>query len=49
MRLILARMVWAFDLRVADTEDRVIKWEEQDVFGIVIKRRLDVVFVERNA
>lgn len=49
MRLILAKMIWSFDLRKSDTSNSTITWEAQDVFGIVIKHRLDVTFTERTA
>lgn len=49
MRLIMAKMVWSFDLKKANTPHSTIAWEKQDVFGIVIKHRLDVTFAERTA
>ncbi|KAF2830934.1 cytochrome P450 [Ophiobolus disseminans] len=49
MRLIIAKMVWTFDLKKADTPYSTIDWEAQDVFAIVIKHRLDVTFAERSA
>jgi hypothetical protein len=49
MRLIIAKMVWTFDLKKADTPNSTIAWEAQDVFGIVIKHRLDVTLAERTA
>jgi cytochrome P450 len=49
MRLILTKMLWTFDLKKADTPHSRVEWEAQDVFGIVIKHRLDVTFAERTA
>jgi cytochrome P450 len=49
MRLIIAKMVWTFDLKISDTHNSSIAWDAQDVFGIVIKHRLDVTFGERIA
>jgi cytochrome P450 len=49
MRLIIAKMVWTFDLKKANTANSTIAWETQEVFGIVIKHRLDVTFAERTA
>jgi hypothetical protein len=49
MRLIIAQMVWAFDLKKSNTPNSHIAWAAQDVFGIVIKHPLDVTFVERTA
>jgi hypothetical protein len=49
MRLILAKMVWTYNLKKSDTPHSSIAWHEQDVFGIVIKHRLDVTLAERTA
>lgn len=49
MRLIIAKIVWTFDLKKSDTPNSSIAWDAQDVFGIVIKHRLDVTFAERTA
>ena len=48
MRLIIAKLVWTFDLEVSDTAYSKIVWEKQEVFAIVIKHRLDVTFAERS-
>lgn len=48
MRLLIARWVSEFDLRRADTKNSRIVWEEQEVFAVVGKERLDVVFAERQ-
>ncbi|KAF2115522.1 cytochrome P450 [Lophiotrema nucula] len=49
MRLIIAKMVWTFDLKESDTPNSKIAWDKQEVFAIVIKHRLDVTFAERTA
>jgi cytochrome P450 len=49
MRLILAKMVWTYNLKKSDTPHSTIAWHEQDVFAIVIKHRLDVILAERTA
>ncbi|KAF2001344.1 isotrichodermin C-15 hydroxylase [Amniculicola lignicola CBS 123094] len=49
MRLIIAKLVWTFDLESSNTENSRIIWDTQDVFGIVMKHRLDVTFAERTA
>ncbi|PVI07279.1 cytochrome P450 [Periconia macrospinosa] len=48
MRLIIASMVWTFDLRKANAPNSLIDWAAQDVFGIVIKHPLNVTFQERT-
>lgn len=49
MRLILAKLVCAFDLRKAETPNSLLAWDQQKVFAIVIKEQLDVTFAEREA
>jgi cytochrome P450 len=49
MRLIIAKMIWTFDLKKSDTPNSSIAWDAQDVFGIVIKHPLNVTFTERSA
>ncbi|KAI9708933.1 MAG: hypothetical protein M1820_003627 [Bogoriella megaspora] len=49
MRLILAKLVWTFDLKRSDTPSSYIAWDKQEVFAIVIKHRLDVILAERTA
>ncbi|PSN67771.1 isotrichodermin C-15 hydroxylase [Corynespora cassiicola Philippines] len=48
MRLLLATIIWTFDLKKADTPNSSIAWDKQDVFAIVIKHRLDVALTERT-
>ena len=40
MRLILARVVWAFDIEMGP--DKGVDWEAQKVFFLVQKRPLEV-------
>lgn len=47
MRLILAKLLWAFDLKKADTLHSEVKWESQKVFGVVDKHPLDVKLAKR--
>lgn len=47
MRLIIAKMLWTFDLQNSDTSNSKIDWDRQKVFGIIMKHRLDVFLVER--
>ncbi|KAF2011846.1 cytochrome P450 [Aaosphaeria arxii CBS 175.79] len=49
MRLILAQMLWAYNLKKAETPHSKIIWHEQDCFGIIIKHRLDVILADRIA
>lgn len=49
MRLIVAKIVWAFDLKRANTLRSRIAWDQQDVFAVVIKHQLDVALATRNA
>lgn len=49
MRLIIAKMVWTFDLQKSDTPNSRIAWDKQEVFAVVNKGRLDVTFAERTA
>ena len=47
MRLILAKVLWTFDLEKADTLNAQVKWESQKFFGIIDKHPLDVKLVKR--
>jgi cytochrome P450 len=48
LRLLLARVVWAFDLRQADTVDGVVDWESQMTWTVVEKKAFDVQFGVRR-
>jgi cytochrome P450 len=48
MRLMLARMVWEFDIRDAGTENSRIEWGNQEVFAVIDKHRLDVTIADRK-
>jgi cytochrome P450 len=48
MRLIIAKMIWTFDLNMADTSSSTISWEQQEVFAVINKHRLDVALAERG-
>ncbi|KAF2653247.1 cytochrome P450 [Lophiostoma macrostomum CBS 122681] len=47
MRLILSKLLHAFDIIKADTPRSEIIWEEQNVLGVLEKHPLDVTLVER--
>ncbi|TEY74974.1 hypothetical protein BOTCAL_0067g00300 [Botryotinia calthae] len=42
LHLVLARMVWRFDLEKGDSEAGNLKWEEQRVFTVVERKPLEV-------
>ncbi|KAL1597930.1 hypothetical protein SLS60_008418 [Paraconiothyrium brasiliense] len=48
MRLVLAKLIFKYDLRKSNSQNSSIVWDEQDVFAIIIKHRLDVDLVERT-
>ena len=48
MRLVLAKLMWHFDLKRANTEHSEIIWEDQNVLGVLEKHPLDVKLVETN-
>lgn len=48
MRLILAKLLWTFDLTKADTLNAEVKWEDQKFFGIIDKHPLDVKLVNKT-
>lgn len=47
MRVLLAKLLWFFDLKKSGTTNQQIKWEAQKVFGVVEKHPLDVKVVKR--
>ncbi|KAF1948787.1 cytochrome P450 [Byssothecium circinans] len=42
LRLILARLVWKFDLQQADTQPGGLDWNSQRTFSVVERRPFDV-------
>lgn len=48
MRLILAKIIWTFDLNQSDVPNSCIDWEAQDVFAVVNKHPLVVSIRERT-
>ncbi|TGO11350.1 hypothetical protein BTUL_0112g00100 [Botrytis tulipae] len=49
LQLVLARMVWRFDLEKVDTEAGNLKWEEQRVFTVVERKPFEVGLRIRSA
>jgi cytochrome P450 len=49
MRLILSKLIHAFDIVKADTARSEIIWEDQNVLGVLEKHPLDVKLVERTS
>ncbi|KAF2876693.1 cytochrome P450 [Massariosphaeria phaeospora] len=47
-RLILARLIWAFDVEAADTKAGALVWEEQPLFGLIDKQSFEVNLVARE-
>lgn len=48
MRLVLAKLLWTFDLERADGPHAEVVWENQKVFAVVEKHPLDVRLVARK-
>jgi cytochrome P450 len=48
MRLVLAKLIFTYDLKKSDTPNSGIVWHEQEVFAIIIKHRLEVTLAERT-
>lgn len=48
MRLLVAKMIWAFDFTPAATGNSKIEWEKQKMYGVVFKQPLDVTLAERT-
>ncbi|KAF2787551.1 cytochrome P450 [Melanomma pulvis-pyrius CBS 109.77] len=48
LRLILARVVWAFDLQQADTPNGVVDWDSQITWTVIEKKPFDVKMVLRK-
>ncbi|KAF5878907.1 putative cytochrome p450 monooxygenase protein [Botrytis fragariae] len=49
LQLVLARMVWRFELEKADSEAGNLKWEEQRVFTVVERKPFEVRLRTRSA
>ena len=48
LRLVLARVLWSFDVRRADTQAGQLVWEDQRAFPVIEKRPFDVVMTLRK-
>jgi len=48
MRLILARLIWRFDLLPADTEAGRLLWDQQRTFTVVERQPLEVLLKRRK-
>jgi cytochrome P450 len=48
LRLILARVVWAFDLEQANNPSGVVDWASQRTFTVIEKKPFDVKMVVRR-
>jgi cytochrome P450 len=48
LRLILARMVWSFDLEEVDTEAGKLRWDDQRVFTVVERQPFELRLIRRR-
>lgn len=47
MRLLVAKLIWTFDVSKANTAHAQIAWETQKVYAVVFKHPLDVTLTQR--
>jgi hypothetical protein len=48
LRLILARVVWAFEVQQADTLNGIVDWDSQTTWTVIEKKPFDVRFAIRR-